>query len=217
MLMKRRIPPTWTESLRVWIWPRRSWLRSGQYVAKRIMRLTATPHAIAAGVAAGAFASFTPFMGFHFIQAFIFAWLVRGNMIAAALGTFIGNPLTFPFIWAAAYHTGNFVLQTQDHGAEPPALGIAMKDVIEACWNLDGSAALVALGDIWFPILYPMLVGGIIVGLLVTIPIYFLTRRAAGIFRETRRNKLMAKATELRDRAKQMAERNDTSSKAGSA
>ncbi|MEE9314901.1 MAG: DUF2062 domain-containing protein [Rhizobiaceae bacterium] len=212
--MKRRKPPTWMESLRVWIWPRRSWLRSGQYVAKRIMRLTATPHAVSAGVAVGAFTSFTPFMGLHFALAFVLAWVVRGNMIAAALGTFVGNPLTFPFIWAATYQTGHFVLQTQTHGAEPPALGAAMKDVMSACMSFDGSAALAALGDIWFPILYPMLVGGLIVGPLVALPIYFLTRRAAGVFRETRRNKLMAKATELRDKAKQLAERTEIDGKA---
>ncbi len=213
MLLKRRTPPTWIESLRVWIWPRRSWLRSGQYVTKRILRLTATPHAVAAGVAAGAFTSFTPFMGFHFALAFVAAWLVRGNMIAAALGTFVGNPLTFPFIWAATFKLGHIVLQTHATPSEPPALGVAMKDVMQACMNFDGTAAMVALDNIWAPILYPMLVGGMIIGPTVALVIYFTTRRAAVMFRETRRNKLMAKATEIRDRAKSLA--NNTTSNDG--
>lgn len=204
MLMKRRTPPSWLEWLRVWVWPRRSWMRSGQYVTKRILRLTASPHSVAAGVAAGAFTSFTPFMGLHFLLAAIFAWLVRGNLIASALGTFIGNPLTFPFIWAATYKTGQFVLQA-DTAGEAPALGRAMKRVMAACWNLDGTAALSALGNIWTPILYPMLIGGMIVGPLVTIPLYLLTKRAALMFRESRRDKLMTKAAEIKAKAQAAA------------
>ena len=110
MLFKRRTPPSWQETFRVWLWPRRSWLRSTQYVTKRILRLTATPYAIAAGVAAGVFTSFTPFMGLHFLVAALFAWLIRGNLIASALGTFFGNPLTFPIIWAATFNTGALIL-----------------------------------------------------------------------------------------------------------
>jgi uncharacterized protein (DUF2062 family) len=143
-------------------------------------------------------------MGLHFLLAAIFAWLVRGNLIASALGTFVGNPLTFPFIWAATYKTGQFVLQA-DTAGEAPALGRAMKRVMEACWHLDGTAAMNALGHIWTPILYPMLVGGMIVGPLVTIPLYLLTKRAALIFRESRRDKLMTKAAEIKAKAQAAA------------
>lgn len=206
MLMKRRTPPGWWEWVRVWVWPRRSWMRSGQYVTKRILRLTATPHAVSAGVAAGAFTSFTPFMGFHFFVAALLAWIVRGNLIASALGTFVGNPLTFPLIWAATYKVGHFVLQTDFQNAEAPSLVAAMSDVIASCWNLNGGAALSAMEAIWSPILMPMLIGGCLLGPFVAIPAYFLTRRAALLFRESRRNKLLDKAKAIRDRAKQSAD-----------
>lgn len=206
MLMKRRTPPSWIELLRVMLWPRRSWLRSGQYVTKRILRLTASPHAVAAGVAAGAFTSFTPFMGFHFLVAGIVAWLFRGNFIASALGTFVGNPITFPFIWAATYNTGRFITGATGGTGETPALGEAMSGVIAASFNLDPSAALAALGQIWTPVVYPMFVGGLVLGPFLAVPVYFATKRAALLFREARRNKLMAKAAALRDRAKALAE-----------
>ncbi len=205
MLLKRRTPPSRLERLRVWIWPRRSWLRSGQYVTKRILRLTATPHAVAAGVAAGVFTSFSPFMGFHFLISFIIAWLVRGNLIAAALGTFAGNPLTFPFIWAATYKTGHFILQSTNHDSAPPALGEAMGKVMDGLTSFDLTATMTALGDIWTPVLYPMMIGGLVVGTLFAIPAYILTRRAALMFRESRRDKLMRKAAEIRDRATRLA------------
>lgn len=205
MLLKRRQPPSWAESFRIFIWPRRSWLRSGQYVTKRILRLTATPHAVAAGVAAGAFTSFTPFMGLHFIFAALFAWLIRGNLLASALGTFVGNPLTFPFIWAAAYNTGQYILHNSATGSGPPDIVFAMKKVMKAVFDFDGRAASAAWQEIWDPLLFPMLVGGMPLGLLCAIPLYFLTRRAAAMFQETRRNKLIRKAAEVRERAAKMA------------
>ncbi len=210
MLLKRRTPPTFLENLRVWLWPRRSWLRSGQYVTKRVLRITATPHAVAAGVAAGAFTSFTPFMGLHFILAGVLAWLLRGNLIASALGTFVGNPLTFPFIWAATYQTGHWVLQSHAAYENGPALGGASKRIFSSLWNFDWIAAQTALSNIWYPILYPMLIGGMLIGPPIALALYFLTRRGALLFRESRRNKLMLKATELRDKAKSMAERGAT-------
>ncbi|MEO0546477.1 MAG: DUF2062 domain-containing protein [Pseudomonadota bacterium] len=206
MLFKRRKPAGFLEILRVSLWPRRSWSRSGQYVSKRVLRLTASPHAVAAGVAAGAFTSFTPFMGLHFIVAAVLAWLLRGNVIASALGTFFGNPLTFPFIWAAAYKSGHFVLgSVADNDA--PAIGEAMKIVLSSLWEMDWSGFTTALDAIWTPILWPMLVGGTLIGPFFAVPIYFITRRAAILFRESRRNKLMAKAKALQERAVALAER----------
>ena len=205
MLLKRRKPPSLLENFRVWIWPRRSWMRSGQYVTKRILRLTATPHAIAVGVAVGAFTSFTPFMGLHFIIAAVLAWLLRGNVIASALGTFVGNPLTFPLIWAGTYQTGHYLLGSSATDAGPTGLVVAMADIFSAIKNLDSTVAGAALEQMWVPLLYPMSIGGLIIGILVAIPIYFATQRAAALFREKRRNKLMKKATELRERARQRA------------
>ena len=51
MLFRRREPEGVWERFRTALWPRRSFTRSVQYLVKRVLRLTATPHAIAAGVA----------------------------------------------------------------------------------------------------------------------------------------------------------------------
>jgi uncharacterized protein (DUF2062 family) len=205
MLLKRRSPPSWLEWLRVWAWPRRSWMRSGQYVTKRILRLTASPHAVASGVAMGVFTSCSPFLGLHFLISFALATLVRGNLIAAALGTFFGNPITFPFIWATAYELGNRILGNDVHAAAGKQLGRAMRDIGSVFWTFDFSHLASALGEIWTPLLYPMMIGGIILGTIVALPVYVITRRAALIFREARRDKLMAKAAEIREHAKATA------------
>ena len=187
------------------MWPRRSWLRSTRYVTKRIMRLTATPHAVAAGVAVGITTSFSPFLGLHFLIAFALAVLVRGNVIAAALGTFFGNPLSFPFIWAATYETGHFLLQTEAKRSGAHAITQAMKDIVSTMWKLDFAASANAIAEIWSPLLYPMSIGGALLGTMIALPFYFITRRATVLFREKRRNRLMEQAAAIRARARKNA------------
>lgn len=163
------------------VWPRRSFWRSMQYYVKRALRLTATPHAIAAGVAAGVFVSFTPFLGFHFILAATIAWLIRGNIVASAFGTAIGNPLTFPFIWGATLATGKFILNGRHSGEVPPVhLGEMLRHL--------------EFAEIWNPVIKPMAVGSLPIGLLFAIAFYFLTRRLTIKFRERRRKHLADRA-----------------------
>ena len=199
MLFRRRTPPGIGERFRVWIWPRRSWVRSSLYVSKRIFRLTGSPHTIAAGVAAGVFASFTPFMGFHFLLAFAIAYLLAGNMIAAALGTFVGNPLTFPFIWASTFALGRKLLgETSAVTAPFQHLGKIMTDIGQALWRLDFAEFGAALAEIWHPLLKPMLFGGILIGMSVAIIFYILTRRLAIFYHASRQKKLMKRAAMTR-------------------
>ncbi len=110
MLFRRRETESFLERMRVHIWPRRSWGRSSRYVVYRLRRLSATPHAIALGFAVGAFAAVTPYIGTHMAMAALIAWAIGGSMVAALLGTFVGNPLTYPFIWFASYKIGNIML-----------------------------------------------------------------------------------------------------------
>ncbi len=74
------------------------------------MRLPGSDHSIAAGFACGSAISFTPFIGFHFILSGLFAWAIGGNVVAALIGTVVGNPWTFPFIWMAVYKLGCLIL-----------------------------------------------------------------------------------------------------------
>lgn len=193
MLFQRRNPEDRLTRLRVSVLPRRNYARSMRYYGKRIIRLRATPHAIAAGVAAGTFASFTPLMGFHFILSFALAFLVRGSMIAAALGTAVGNPLTFPAIWAGTLTFGRWMLGI-DGGAEGAEFGQA--------WAEQGFAAL------WEPWIKPMLVGGVPLGLLAGGLAYLVTRPAVSAF-QTRRAAMRAERALFLQRAE--AERADVS------
>ena len=83
------------------------------YYKLKLARLPASPHAVASGFACGSMVSFTPLLGLHFILAIVFAYLMRGNIVAALLGTIVGNPVTFPFIWGLIYKVGAFIISTK--------------------------------------------------------------------------------------------------------
>jgi len=177
MLFRRRKTLNRIEQLRGAVWPRRSWARSTQYYGKRVMRLTATPHAIAIGFSAGAFASFTPLIGFHFLVSFALAWVVRGNLIAAAFGTAVGNPLTFPLIWASTYQVGQFILN------EDKTLPGAMNA------ELHSGLFSHSFDSIW-PVLKPMLVGAAPLGTITAVISYVLVYKSVEVYQRRRRSTL---------------------------
>ena len=169
-------------------------MRSAQYFMKRVLRLTASPHSVAAGVAAGVFASFTPFLGFHFAIAFTICYVISGNLIAAAAGTFFGNPLTFPFMWTSTYAVGKFILS----GAQSTGNGhghhriaeIANTDIL----SIGLSGLIEKIASIWEPVIKPMAVGSVPIGIAFAFFFYLITRWAAVKFRHARQKRLAERA-----------------------
>lgn len=182
MLFRRKKPEQFWQKLRVAIWPRRSWWRSSKYVAKRVLRLSASPHVVAVGFATGVFASFTPFIGFHFVICLSLAYVMRGNLLASALGTWVGNPLTFPFIWFYTYKVGNLIL----HGNEGE---LSMRQV-------SGQLLHLSFGNI-IEILKPMTMGGVLLGVPVAFILYFVIRRLVFVYQRSRLAEI-ARRTEQR-------------------
>ena len=181
MLFRRRRPEGYFDRMRTALWPRRSFGRSFQYFIKRVLRLTATPHAIAAGVAAGVFASWTPLLGFHFILAFALSYVLAGNMVAAAIGTAFGNPLSFPFIWTLTIKIGNMLIgvETGTH---------------ERHVNLEALLRHLDVKQLWDPVLKPMLIGAIPPGVITAVAFYILTYWGVRAFQARRKSRLAARA-----------------------
>ena len=192
MLFGRRTRPRWLERLRIALWPRRSFGRSFAYYKHRVMRLEASPHAIAAGVAAGAFASCTPLVGFHFILSFVLAWVIGGSMIAAAIGTAVGNPLTFPLIWVTSFQVGELILGANPAAAQPHEVHLSI-DLITT-----------SIATFW-PTLKPMFLGGVVIGTILGTILYLLVRSAVIVSQNMRAERLARHAQAARQR-----ELNDT-------
>jgi uncharacterized protein (DUF2062 family) len=177
MLFRRRESEPFRERVRVWLWPRRSFSRSVQYFSKRILRLNATPHAVAAGVGAGVFASFFP-LGSHFVIAAVVTWLIAGNLVAGLLASAVGgNPLTVPFLWGASWETGKLILHRHLPAHGTPA-------------NLGSMMEHLSIHRIWKPVLEPIVVGAVPLGIVFGLVFYALTRWAMGVFRAQRRRRI---------------------------
>ena len=75
----------------------------------KITKIKDFPESVAVGMAWGVAVSFTPLLGFHLIICYLGTWLMKGNLIAATVGTIIGNPWTFPFIFYLDYKIGTTI------------------------------------------------------------------------------------------------------------
>lgn len=75
----------------------------------KLIRIKDFPESVAIGVAWGVAVSFTPLLGMHLIICYLGTWIMRGNIIAATVGTIIGNPWTFPFFFFLDYKIGTTI------------------------------------------------------------------------------------------------------------
>lgn len=170
------------EKLRELVWPRKGFLRPPRYLMMRVLRLTASPHAVAVGVAAGVFVSWTPFIGVHFVMAFVITYFLSGNMVAAALGcAAFGNPLTYPFIWGITWEVGHLLLSRQDQMAGQTI-------------NLAELFHKLHFTELWKPVLEPMLIGAIPPAAITSVALYALTFYTVRGFQARRRARLMERA-----------------------
>lgn len=174
------------DRIRAWLWPRGGFQRTGRYVWRRIARIRATPHGIAAGFAAGAAVSFLPLPGLHFLLGATLAIATRGSVIASMIGTTLGNPWTFPFIWLGAYKIGR-AFGIGAEGIADSSIGdrlqMAMSDLLGG--NFRGAAI-----ESW-PVMAPALFGGAIMACAVWALLYFAIRPIVDRY-QTRRNTTMA-------------------------
>ncbi len=186
-MFKRRIPMS--RGLRVlnFFWPSIGWRRTGAYTMHRLARLRGSPYAIAGGFACGAAISFTPFVGLHFIISAILAWIIRANIVASAIGTAIGNPWTFPFIWTWLYQTGAWMTAGQALGGDKvPEFSKIFGHIMEALLNLDGTYLMETAA----PIFWPMLVSSIPTGFVIWWAFYLPLKYGVRHYQERRMRKL---------------------------
>lgn len=142
------------------VWPSIGWRRWFDYFKHRVGRLPGTPYSIAAGFAFGAAVSFTPFMGLHIAVGAGLAYLFRASMLAAVVGTVVGNPWTFPFIWVGIFKLGNLLLGVSAEELQTHRLSFGY--LLEHPWE----------------VFLPMAVGGVVLFAPVWAAFFFPLRRA---------------------------------------
>lgn len=160
-MFRRRNKTSKTKQVGNFFWPSIGFKRSTKYLGYRLARLPGTPYSLAAGFAFGAAVSFSPFIGLHFVISALLAWIFRANVIASALGTAVGNPWTFPFIWALLYNVGHWML---GHDASQGSFNEAtMKIFFDGLWVGEWDR----VSHIFLNVIHPMLISFLPISIIV--------------------------------------------------
>ena len=123
----------------------------------RMRQLEGDPRYIAMGLAVGIFVSITPIIPLQTLVAVALAYVLRGSKSAAALGTWLSNPLTIPLVYYANYKLGCLLLGCQ-----------TTLDRI----SFDSFSQLMDLG---IEVTWAMIVGGVVIGAVLGVATYFIT------------------------------------------
>lgn len=193
------------------IWPQGGWARAAQYVKHRVRRLPDSPLRISRGILVGVFTTFTPFYGFHFFIAAGLAKVFRGNILAALMSTFFGNPLTYLPIGVISLKTGHFLLGTEfeedmNIGRRFGGAWRDLKDNFAAMFT-DDRADWHRLHGFYDEVFLPYLVGGMIPGVVAGIICYYLSLPLITAYQNRRKGRIKAKFLEMR--AKKAAKQAD--------
>lgn len=145
--------------------------RRFRYLWLRVLRQKDEPERVAGGAALGVLIGFMFPPGVQTIVALAVAPLLRCNLVAAALTTWVTNPLTIPFIYPAALWLGKRIT-----GLNIRENTVPVQD--ERFWafitdfRLHGRAALL-LG-----------VGLVTMGAVTALPVYYATKAGVSRFRK---------------------------------
>ena len=169
MLFKRKKKLTFWKKIKNFFFPRKGILRAYKYIFKRLFRIKDNIRSISLGAAFGASIAITPLFGLQLILTFVLDIIFKANITASMLFTVIGNPLTFPFIWFTDYKLGTFLISKET--IDPSKFSNTISEIKiafkESNWHL--------ISQYITSILYPMLIGGIIIATIVGIIIYKFT------------------------------------------
>ena len=205
-MFKRRTPLSYLQWFKEGVYPRSGWRRVFNYTTYRLKRLPDTPHRISLGFACGAFASFSPLFGLHFFLAAFLAIIFRGNVLSSLMGTFFGNPVTFPIIGVVSYQTGLFIMGMGPEETAWQTIRFGISEAFSSIWS--GIKFLFGYGptewdgfvDFFHIVFIPYFFGGLLPGFITAIVIYFVSKPLVNAYQHRRRGRLIEKIKEIREK-----------------
>ena len=166
------------------------WRRVQQIVIHNILHLDDTPHRIAWGVFIGTIIAFTPTLGLQILIYIPIATLLRANKVSGIPILFISNPFTAVPLYYSTWKVGAAVMRPDKEVTRSTIkqwlgeTGRTLKNdglgrLLEAEFWSDAGRLLASTGaELW--------VGGLLCGIVVAVPIYFLTRWGINAVRHLR-------------------------------
>ncbi len=140
-----------------------------RYYYLRFIRLRGNPHELALGMTFGIFTGMMPIMPFQMALSVALALAFKGSKITAALGTWISNPLNWYFLYYYSHKLGASVLGVK--GQQGAMFSSIMTSVRLGEDGMVIAEKIVGAGGL---MVASFLAGGLIMGIVVSIPSYFI-------------------------------------------
>jgi hypothetical protein len=153
-------------------------------VAVPILHLNDTPEAVALGTALGVFIAMTPTVGIQMLMVLVVHTIFRANRLAGILMVYLSNPLTLIPIYWLDYVVGSVILGRQLYTYEAfTERARVVHELVDRWefWEVTRQFVEVS-GDL----AGPTLLGGCVVGTVLAVPCYFLTRAGVRAHRARR-------------------------------
>ena len=141
----------------------------------RFLKIKGDPREIALGMALGLFVGMSPFMGIQMAVAVFLAAIFKWNKISAAIGVWISNPLTAPFIYPLTYLVGSKLFGYQKPFKLPEE------------FDFDYILTIIRSTP---DILFILIAGGIVIGLPLAVAGYYFSYAAITEYRKKIKIKL---------------------------
>lgn len=154
---------------------------------RKLKDLQGEPHYLARGMAIGVFVGTTPTIPFHTILALMIAFALRSSKPAAAIGVWVSNPLSIPFLYFGSYKAGLFLFGRSP--SEAPAATTILR-IIET--PLPMMVKMGLLNDYVFhhvAVACKILAGGFILGAVASIPTYVFMLKLFTIYSDARKKR----------------------------
>lgn len=150
-------------------------------LCRSIVVIQDSPHRIAWGVAIGTFVAYLPIVGIQMIVGAIMCKLMRANILASIPMAWITNPLTIVPIYFGLFLLGGLATGDTMTYTEMQTL---IKQINEAgIWTMDGISQTI---DLIGRIFLPLMIGGVVVGVINGVLFYMLTLKAVAAYQRRR-------------------------------
>lgn len=142
---------------------------------ENLLKVRGNPREIALGFALGIFIGMSPTMGIQMPIAVFFALIFKWNKISAAMGVWITNPITAPFMYGLTYFVGAKIL------------GLRISEEISDRLDAETFSGILSKAP---EILWALIIGGIVLGLPLALLSYYLCYSAVRKYQEELKSKL---------------------------
>jgi uncharacterized protein (TIGR03546 family) len=156
---------------------------------RRFLKLRGDPREIALGFALGLFIGMSPSLGLQMVIAAAVAAFLKWDIISAAMGVWITNPLTAPFIYSLTYFVGSKIYGTSN------------------VFNLPDEITVPVIKEILVKspgIYYSLTIGGIVLGIPLAIAGYFISYRLVSRYRDDLKKKIARQKERLKIKKEQI-------------